>query len=90
VVDDTAAHLDDGTLAGAILTLDQAVRNAVRLAGVTPPQALRMATEVPARLLGLPESGRIAAGATADLALFDDDLHIDATIIGGETAYRRP
>jgi N-acetylglucosamine-6-phosphate deacetylase len=90
VVDETAAHLDDGTLAGAILTLDQAVRNAVRLAGVTPPQALRMATEVPARLLGLTESGRIIVGAMADLALFDDDLHVVATIVGGEMAYRRP
>jgi N-acetylglucosamine-6-phosphate deacetylase len=90
VVDDTASHLDDGTLAGAILTLDQAVRNAVRLAGVTPAQALRMATEVPARLLGLTESGRIVAGAIGDLALFDENLRVVATFIGGEMAYRRP
>ena len=89
VVDDTASHLDDGTLAGAILTLDQAVRNAVRLAGVTPAQALRMATEIPARLMGQTEGGRIVAGALGDLALLDDDLHVVATIIGGEMAYRR-
>jgi len=89
VVDDTASHLDDGTLAGAILTLDQAVRNAVRLAGVTPAQALRMATEVPARLLGLAETGRIVAGALCDLALFDEDLCVVATIINGEMAYSR-
>ena len=89
VVDDTASHLDDGTLAGAILPLDQAVRNAVRLAGVTPAQALRMATEIPARVMGQTEGGRIVAGALGDLALLDDDLHIVATIIGGEMTYRR-
>jgi N-acetylglucosamine-6-phosphate deacetylase len=90
VVDDTASHLDDGTLAGAILTLDQAVRNAVRLAGVTPAQALRMATEIPARLMGQTEGGRIVAGALGDLVLLDDNLHVVATIIGGEMTYRRP
>jgi N-acetylglucosamine-6-phosphate deacetylase len=89
VVDDSASHLDDGTLAGAILTLDQAVRNAVRLAGAAPAQALRMATEVPARLLGLTEGGRIVAGTIADLALFDEDLHVVATFIGGEMTYSR-
>ena len=48
-----------------------------------------MATEVPARLLGLTESGRIVAGAIGDLALFDENLHVVATFIGGEMAYRR-
>jgi N-acetylglucosamine-6-phosphate deacetylase len=42
-----------------------------------------MATEVPARLLGLSRTGRIAAGFDADLALFDADLRLRGTVIGG-------
>ena len=89
VVSETSSHLDDGTLAGAILTLDQAVRNAVRWMDVTTAQALQMATEVPARVVGLAERGRIGVGAVGDLALFAEDLRVAATIIGGEMVFRR-
>jgi N-acetylglucosamine-6-phosphate deacetylase len=89
VVDGTAATLPDGTLAGAILTLDQAVRNLVRWTDASPADALRTASEVPARLLGLDRAGRLEAGADADLALFDDELRVQATIVEGHVAYRR-
>lgn len=88
-VDGESARLADGTLAGAVLTLDRAVRNAVLWGGVTAAEALRMATEVPARLLGLSDRGRLAVGAVADLALFDGDLHVLATVVGGEVVFRR-
>ena len=88
-VDGESARLADGTLAGAILTLDEAVRNMVRWTGATPATAIRMASEVPARVLGLERLGRIAVGCEADLALFDDDLHVTAAIVGGRVAYRR-
>jgi N-acetylglucosamine-6-phosphate deacetylase len=87
VVDATSARLEDGTLAGSILTLDAAVRNAVAL-GVPLADALRMASEVPARVLGLTAKGKIAAGADADLVLFDDDVRVQATMVGGEIAWR--
>jgi len=88
-VDETSARLADGTLAGSILALDQAVRNMVRWAGVTPAHALRMASETPARLLGLHGHGRLAVNARADLALFDADLHVTATIRDGVVVYER-
>ena len=88
-VDEDSARLADGTLAGAVLTLDRAVRNVVRWTGVNAAGALRMATEVPARLLGLSDRGQLIKGAVADLALFDDDLHVMAAIVGGEVVYRR-
>ena len=88
-VDAESARLADGTLAGAVLTLDRAVRNVVRWTGVPAAEAIRMATEVPARLLGLADRGRLVVGSAADLALFDDDLRIMATIVGGDVAYRR-
>ena len=87
-VDKTTARLADGTLAGSIATLDQAVRNIVRWTDATPVDALRMAGEVPARTLGLPDRGRIAPGAIADIALFDDALTVQATIARGRVVYQ--
>jgi N-acetylglucosamine-6-phosphate deacetylase len=87
VVDATSARLIDGTLAGSILTLDQAVRNIVRWAGVGVVDALRMVTEIPARLLAMPDRGRIARGAVADFALFDTALRVVAAIVGGQQVY---
>jgi N-acetylglucosamine-6-phosphate deacetylase len=86
-VDEDSARLADGTLAGAILTLDGAIRNIVRWTDATPAQAIGMATEVPARLLGLADAGRIAVGCDADLVLFDEDLRVQATYIAGRLAF---
>lgn len=77
----------DGVLAGSNLSLDAAVRNLVAFTGCTPAEALGCATRVPADVLGLPDRGRIEAGARADLALLDDELHVQRTIIGGVTAW---
>lgn len=82
-VDETSARLKDGTLAGSILTMDQAMRNLVAWTDVTIPQALHMATAVPARLLGDAARGAIVVGARADLTLWTPDLDVEATYIGG-------
>ncbi len=88
-VDAAAARLGDGRLAGSLLLMDQAVRNIVSWNVAPIAQALRMASEVPARLLGLERKGRLLTGADADLALFDGQLQVQATIIGGRVEYRR-
>jgi len=85
-VDATSARLADGTLAGSILTMDAAVRNAVAL-GVSIEDALRMASTVPARVLGMSGKGRIAVGADADLVLLDEDLRVRATMVAGQIAF---
>lgn len=85
--DGKAARLTDGTLAGATLLMDQAVRNMVAWADVAPVEALRMATEVPARVLGRTDIGQIAVGATADLVVLDEGLQVMATIVGGQILY---
>jgi N-acetylglucosamine-6-phosphate deacetylase len=89
-VDDAAARLDDGTLAGSIVTLDEAVRNVVAWTDASPADAIRMATETPARLLDLPDRGRIVPGLRADLTLFDAELRVMATLIAGELVHRTP
>lgn len=83
-VDETGARLDDGTLAGSVLTMDRAVRNMVTLGGASIADALTMATAVPARVLGLTRKGRLAPGADADLVLLDDHLQLEGvTLLGG-------
>jgi N-acetylglucosamine-6-phosphate deacetylase len=78
-----AARLADGTLAGSVLTLDRAVRNLVR-AGASLADAIHAASRAPALLLGRPDLGRIAVGAHADVAVLDDDLHVDRTYVYGQ------
>ena len=76
IVDDRSARLEDGTLAGSILTLDAAVRNAMRVLGVDFATAVSMASEVPARLLRLPGKGVLAPGADAELTLWSEDHRV--------------
>jgi N-acetylglucosamine-6-phosphate deacetylase len=67
--------LDDGTLAGADLTLDRAVGTMVASLGLPIEEALRMASLHPARFMGMEQThGRIEAGRRADLVLLDHDL----------------
>ncbi|TGN89069.1 N-acetylglucosamine-6-phosphate deacetylase [Bradyrhizobium yuanmingense] len=74
----------DGTLAGAHLTMIQAVRNAVALIGIALVDALIMASRTPAAFLGLgSELGRIAAGYRADFVAFNPSFEVIDTWIGG-------
>jgi N-acetylglucosamine-6-phosphate deacetylase len=86
IVEDGRARLADGRLAGAVLTMDQAVRNLVSL-GVDLPAALHAATRAPARLLTRPDLGRLAVGVPAHLAVLDDSLHVMRTLVGGNECY---
>jgi N-acetylglucosamine-6-phosphate deacetylase len=87
IVDSTSARLEDGTLAGSILTMDEAVRRMVGLSGARAEDALSMASEVPARVLGLANKGRIAPRCDADLVVLDADLAVRATLVAGEVVY---
>jgi N-acetylglucosamine-6-phosphate deacetylase len=74
----------EGTLAGAHLAMDEAVRNMVRLAGVGVAEALDMASGRPARALGLEEElGRIAPGFRASLTCLDADLRAGPVMVDG-------
>ncbi len=77
-----------GTLAGAHLTMDLAVRNAVAMMGASLADALVMASATPARFLGLQgERGAIAPGQHADLVALDAGLSIAGVWVGGEPAF---
>jgi N-acetylglucosamine-6-phosphate deacetylase len=81
----------DGTLAGAVLDMATAVRNAVSLLGLTLEQALPLATTNPAEFLGLGDRlGRIAPGCRADLIALDSrSIKVSATWVAGARASLR-
>ena len=88
IVDATSCRLADGTLAGSILELDQALRNLLDITGCSLDEALETMTTTPAKLLGLDgERGRIAPGYTADIVLLSSDLRVQTTIASGEVVY---
>ena len=83
---DRVPRLANGTLAGSVLRMDEAVANTVA-AGVALPLAVAAATRIPADLIGRPDLGRLAPGAAADLAWLGDDLRTRATWVAGERIY---
>lgn len=77
-------RLEDGTLAGSVLTMDEAVRYVVNVVGVDLGDALAMASRVPATFLRRDnELGRIAPGHLASLVHLDDELRVLETWIEG-------
>lgn len=76
---------ETGALAGSVLTLNQAVRNIIEWTGVSVPQAIRMASLNPARVLGQEgQMGSIEPGKLADLAVFDRDFRVVTVFARGQ------
>lgn len=88
VLEGGVAHLrDEGNLAGSVLTLDQAVRNVVAWGIASPEEAIRMATEIPARSCGIDDAcGSLRTGLPADFNVLSPDLSMLQTYVGGRLA----
>jgi N-acetylglucosamine-6-phosphate deacetylase len=81
---DGKVTLADGGIAGSTLTMDAAVRHAVRRVGVPITDAATAAATTPAALLGIADrTGSIQPGKDADLAILSTDLHTEAVISRG-------
>jgi len=78
-----AATLKKGKLAGSTLSMNRAVRNIMPYLNITIPEAVIMATDNPARLLGLKDRGKIDKGCIADIIMFDEDINIRKVIKSG-------
>ena len=76
VRDGVARLASNGAIAGSTLTMDRAVRYAVRTAGLPLDTVVEAATATPARLLGLDDVGAIGPGRRADLVHLDEELEV--------------
>jgi len=85
-----AARYKDGTLIGTALGLSQMIERFIAFTDCPLDVAIRMVTQNPAGLLGLQDKkGTIAVGKDADLILFDDNLSVHTTIVGGKIVFRK-
>jgi N-acetylglucosamine-6-phosphate deacetylase len=88
-VGDSAAFLDDGTIAGSIATMDRVFRTLVGRVGVSLVDAATLCATTAARELGLVGHGLLVVDAVADLVVLDSQLAVVQTYIGGQLAYSR-
>lgn len=82
------SKLEDGTLAGSVLTMNEAFRNLLAFTGCTVPEAVRMVATTPARLTGEGRrKGRLAPDYDADVTVLRPDLSVETVYKGGSQAY---
>jgi len=86
-VEEGKAVLQDGTLAGSVLKMNEALRNMTKVSDMTRIEAVNAVTKIPARKLGV-QLGDLKAGYAADMVIFDEDFSIITTIVDGEIKYR--
>jgi N-acetylglucosamine-6-phosphate deacetylase len=89
LVEDGVAILPDrSAFAGSVATTDQLVRNSITLAGIPLADAIKMITITPATIMGIAETkGSLLAGKDADIVVFDDDINIQYSIVGGRVVF---
>ena len=85
-VEGGAVRLADGTLAGSVLTMDAAVRNLVS-SGAGLLETVHAAAIAPARLLGRDDLGVLAPGAAANIAVLNQELEVERTVVQGQEAH---
>jgi N-acetylglucosamine-6-phosphate deacetylase len=81
-------RLGSGSLAGSVLTMREAFMNILAFTGCTVPEAARMTSTSPAKLIGEGRrKGRLAPGYDADVTVMTPDLSVEAVWRGGKRAY---
>lgn len=88
IVEDEVAKLPDrSSFAGSVATADRLVRTMIQKAGVSLYDAITMITATPARIMNVPCKGSLRPGMDADVVIFNDDIRIQTTIVGGRVVY---
>ena len=80
------ATLIDGTIAGSVLQMNQAVRNMIINTSMSPIEAINSVTKIPAKMLNL-KKGELLVEYDADIVIFDDSFDIMMSIVGGEIVF---
>ena len=77
------ATLESGNLAGSVLTMDQALRNALG-AGLDITQISKLLSSTPARYMGLDDRGSLEIGKRADLVILNKDFQVQEVYVSGQ------
>ena len=86
IVKNGEARLEDGTLAGSVLKLNEALKNFYKHTDISLPELISMVTSIPAKKFGL-DVGLLEKGYKADMVLFDKEFNIELVIIEGMIVY---
>lgn len=89
IVDEKAARLKNGILAGSILSMDKALRNVMNYTNSRIEQILPAMSYTQSRLLHLDHYGQVKPGFRSDMTLVNKFGQVMMTIIGGEVVYKR-
>lgn len=91
IVEDGVAKLPNReAFAGSVATADRLVRNMINLADIPIMDAIKMMTITPARIAGVHQhKGSLVPGKDADIVIFDDQINIKATLVGGRVVHNR-
>lgn len=84
---DGKAELEDGTLAGSVLKMNEALLNMSKHTSMTKVELVNSVTKIPALKLGV-SKGELREGYDADIVIFDENFSIISTIIAGEVKYK--
>lgn len=90
IIEDGVAKLPDrSAFAGSVATTDRLVRTMINVAEIPLLDAIKMMTLTPARILKINDKkGSLEIGKDADLTIFDENIHVSHTILGGNVIYR--
>lgn len=83
IIKNGKAQLPNGNLAGSLLTLDQALRNAIE-AGLTLEQASHLVSRNPAAYMGLSDRGSLELGKRADMVVLDQAFNVLEVYVQGK------
>ena len=89
IVDGNSARLEDGTLAGSILTLNNAVRNVLMHTELLVYEAIKLATLNPAKVIHVDKTkGSLEKGKDSDIIIFDNKFNVLTTIVNGNIVFK--
>jgi len=83
IVEEGKALLEDGTLAGSVLKMNEALQKMTHYTNMTLIEAVNAVTRYPAQKLGV-KMGALKKGYPADIVIFDEDFSMITTIIDGK------
>ena len=87
-VSEGKAVLEDGTLAGSVLRMNEALQNMTKHTSMDIVEVVNAVTKSPAQKLGI-NKGELRVGYDADIVIFDEAFNISYSIVGGELKYKK-